>query len=120
MLKSLIAPALIVASLSACAPNYSEGERVGVITKFSNKGLVFKSWEGSLNQGGTKRVSNGDGGYNTVANAVGFNVSDETIIAEVREAANANRVVKLTYSQWFIKPPFIDHSRVITAVDYVD
>lgn len=34
-------------ALTSCS-NYSEGERVGVITKFSNSGKVFKSYEGEL------------------------------------------------------------------------
>lgn len=38
---------LAVFSLTSCA-NYSEGERVGIITKFSNAGKVFKSYEGEL------------------------------------------------------------------------
>lgn len=33
--------------MSSCS-NYSDGERVGIITKFSNSGKVFKSYEGEL------------------------------------------------------------------------
>lgn len=38
---------LSVFLLTSCT-NYSEGERVGIITKFSNSGKVFKSYEGEL------------------------------------------------------------------------
>lgn len=31
---------------------YSEGSRSGLLLKFSNKGYVFKTWEGELNLGG--------------------------------------------------------------------
>ena len=31
---------------------YSEGSRSGMLLKFSNKGYVFKTWEGELNLGG--------------------------------------------------------------------
>lgn len=34
--------------LAGCSRNYSEGERMGIITKFSHKGLIWKSWEGDL------------------------------------------------------------------------
>lgn len=37
--------------LTACMPHYSDGVRSGVISKFSNKGLLIKSWEGTLVQG---------------------------------------------------------------------
>lgn len=39
----------IIVLLSSCTENYSTGERVGMITRFSQKGLVYPSWEGSLN-----------------------------------------------------------------------
>jgi hypothetical protein len=35
--------------MTSCTENYSNGERIGMITKFSQKGLVYSSWEGSLN-----------------------------------------------------------------------
>jgi len=35
--------------LASCSENYSNGERIGVITQFSESGLVWKSWEGHLN-----------------------------------------------------------------------
>lgn len=36
------------AAISA-TENYSEGERIGFLTKFSHKGRFWKSWEGELN-----------------------------------------------------------------------
>jgi hypothetical protein len=35
--------------LMGCSENYSNGERIGLVTKFSEQGLVWKSWEGHLN-----------------------------------------------------------------------
>lgn len=35
--------------LSSCSENYSNGERIGMITQFSKAGLIWKSWEGHLN-----------------------------------------------------------------------
>jgi hypothetical protein len=35
--------------LISCTENYSNGERIGVITQFSETGLIWKSWEGHLN-----------------------------------------------------------------------
>jgi len=40
--------------LTACGRGYSEGERSGVIFKFSSKGLIWKSWEGEMNLGGMR------------------------------------------------------------------
>jgi hypothetical protein len=43
-----IASALLM--LQSCiSENYSNGERIGVVTQFSESGAVWKSWEGHLN-----------------------------------------------------------------------
>lgn len=46
-------------ALTSCTENYSEGERVGIITKFSSKGLIWKSWEGDLKV--APNIANGNG-----------------------------------------------------------
>jgi hypothetical protein len=35
--------------LQSCSENYSNGERIGVITQFSKTGVFWKSYEGHLN-----------------------------------------------------------------------
>lgn len=109
-----------ICTAGGCVPDYSEGERVGVITKFSKKGLLFKSWEGSLNQGGTMQVSNEKGGSSVVPSVVDFNVQDPKIIESIKLAANEGKRVKITYIQWYIKPVSIDNERVITKVEFLD
>lgn len=37
---------------------YSEGSRAGVLMKFSNRGYVFKTFEGELNTGGVGNIGN--------------------------------------------------------------
>ena len=37
---------------------YSEGNRAGVVIKFSKKGYVFKTYEGELNMGGMGNIPN--------------------------------------------------------------
>ena len=103
-------------SLSACAPNYSNGERVGVITKLSHKGIFWKSWEGSMNQGGTKEVSDGNGNVSAVPNAFDFNVEDPAVIEKLKQAAKSGERVEVSYRQWFITPPNINNSYVIVDV----
>ena len=110
----------VTLALSACAPNYSDGTRVGVITKISHKGLIFKSWEGSLNQGGTKNSSDGNGNTTVVANVTDFNVQDSTLLKKIQEAAASGKRVELTYSQWFVSPINIDSFYVIKDVKILD
>lgn len=115
---------LICLLLAGCFPNYSDGSRVGVVTKISHKGLIWKSWEGSINQGGTKEVtqmdSNGGAHSQIVANAQDFNVSDPKVIEQVKEAAKTGKRVELVYRQWLVAPPWIDNDHVIVEVKPAD
>lgn len=45
----LIAIASALLMLTSCSENYSNGERIGVVTQFSKTGVVWKSHEGHLN-----------------------------------------------------------------------
>ena len=64
---------------------YSEGVRTGELIKFSNKGVVFKTYEGELSQG----ISG--------AQIFSFSVLDnqEQVIADLKELEG--HYVKLTY-----------------------
>jgi hypothetical protein len=87
--------------LTSCSENYSNGERIGVITQFSETGLVWKSWEGHLNVTQT--------GMNS---SIPFDFSidndkpDENVIKTLDSAAQNGWKVKLIYHQvagfnWF-------------------
>lgn len=103
-------------SLSACAPDYSEGSRVGVVTKISRKGLFVKSWEGSLNQGGMRSQTDSNGHVSMVPNVLDFNVSDPEVLAKIQEAAKSGKTVELVYKQWFLAPLSIENDHVIIDV----
>jgi len=64
---------------------YSEGVRAGELVKFSNKGVVFKTWEGEISQG--------------VSEAQIFKFSVEDGETKVVEDLNnyQGKLVKLTY-----------------------
>lgn len=50
--KTLLLPtlaALAALSLTSCKENYSNGEKVGNLIEFTNKGVIWNSWEGRLN-----------------------------------------------------------------------
>lgn len=121
MKKIKLAAALAAVLLTtACAPNYSEGDRSGKVLKFSKKGLVVKSWEGVLDQGGFRNETNADGHIMTVPNHIKFNANDPSVIADLKVAADTGKRVVLSYNQWFIAPLTIDSSRVINNVKFTD
>lgn len=93
---------LVMVMLTGCSQNYSNGERVGLVTQFSNTGLWWKSWEGHLNMTQT--------GMNS-SQAFDFSIDndatvDAVVIARLDSAAKFGWKVKLVYHQvqgynWF-------------------
>ena len=78
---------------------YSEGVRTGELIKFSNKGVVFKTYEGELSQG----ISG--------AQIFSFSVldSNEKVISELKELEG--HYVKLTYIERYKTFPWWGDSK---------
>jgi len=74
---------------------YSDGERTGVITKFSHKGLFFKTWEGELNMGGLEV-----GGKGTTWN---FSVDDQSIVEKIQKSQRVGGHWTLKYRQQLLQ-----------------
>jgi hypothetical protein len=99
-MKSLLKLLLVISAitLTSCSENYSNGERIGVITQFSNSGVIFESHEGHLNVTQT--------GMNS---SVPFDFSidndreDPKLIATIDSAAQYGWKVKLVYHETFGK-----------------
>ena len=77
---------------------FSEGDRIGLLRKFSHKGYVFKTWEGELQisavmvpNDGTTSVAGG--------NIWAFSVNDPAVVAEIQKAEVAGKRVKLGYRE---------------------
>lgn len=100
--------------LCACGQNYSNGTRTGVITKLSQKGLIFKSWEGEMLVALPSSVASA-----TQPEKFEFNVSPENV-EKVKAALDSNRRVEIIYREWFMAPVTIDNSHVVLDVKYTD
>jgi len=101
-----LAAVIFIAATNVAGLPYSQGERVGVITKLSNKGLFCKTWEGEMNLGGfrNKTSTDKDGNSTTsvVANIFEFSVTDPEIVTQIQEAMNQGEAVGLMYEQYLI------------------
>ncbi len=90
--------AFIIFAVVAATEDYSEGERIGFITKFSRKGRFWKSWEGELNLTQT--------GMNT-SSLFDFSIDNDnessSVISMIDSAVNNGWKVKLTYHQTYFK-----------------
>ncbi|MDX2286131.1 MAG: hypothetical protein NW241_18325 [Bacteroidia bacterium] len=80
---------------------YSTGSRVGNVTKFSHKGLLFKTWEGQLTMGGLGQGADGD----LTANSWEFSVypGDKEVIQAIDQAQSGGYKVKLHYKEKFFQ-----------------
>jgi len=97
----LITTAFISIVLTSCSENYSNGERIGVITQFSETGLIWKSWEGHLNVTQTGMNSSVPFDF-----SIDNDAPDESVIKTLDSAAQYGWKVKLIYHQvagwnWF-------------------
>lgn len=96
-MKKLFLLFSIAILFTSCTENYSNGERIGMITKFSKKGLVWSSWEGTLNTTQT--------GMNS-ANQFEFSVDNddvEFVGSTLDSAATYGWKVKIKYHEIFGK-----------------
>lgn len=72
----------------------SDGRRVGVLTKFSYKGLFIKSYEGELNMGGIRNKVNSDGNRSVVANVWEFSCSNPLMAEKLENLVGKEVVIK--------------------------
>ena len=88
----------VIYGLISATETYSEGERIGFLTKFSHKGRFFKSWEGELNLTQT--------GMNT-SSLFNFSIDndkeDKNLVSMIDSAVNNGWKVKLIYHQTSFK-----------------
>ena len=92
--------------LSGCF-DYSDGNRVGTVVKFSRKGVFCKTWEGELLVGGLKRVttSSTDGNGNLhssssmALNVMEFTVEDLSLVKPIQDAMESGKPVRVEYNQ---------------------
>lgn len=116
MLVAIVSALLM---LQSCSENYSNGERIGLVTKFSRSGIRYKSWEGELHITQT--------GMNSTMNDFEFSIDndkeDQNVINQIDSAAQHGWKVKLTYHETFGKNWFHNRgstSHYITGVEVLD
>ncbi len=93
--------------------SYGEGYRVGTILKISNKGVIFKTWEGELSQGML------EGNQSAVASGVATRVwyftlsGEKTVIDQINHAIDSNKKVKVFYKEKYVGLPWVGDTRQI-------
>lgn len=94
---------------------YSEGKRGGFVNKLSNKGYVFKTYEGELRIGG---MYEGDGTMNASEWQFSILSSNKDAISQLEEAIKNGNRVSLTYEEKFFKLPWNGETKfLVTKVE---
>lgn len=117
--KWLFAP-LLCYLFTSCTENYSNGERIGLITQFSKTGVFWKSYEGHLNLTQTGMNSSSAAPFNFSLDRDNY---DEQLKNEIDSAATYGWKVKLTYHETFGKNWFENRGETnhfITKVEVLD
>jgi hypothetical protein len=88
----VITPLILISlwTFFALSWSYSEGERAGVLQKFSKKGWLCKTWEGEL------QISSIPGSAPIIWE---FSVRDAAVAARLQEAVSHNGRVVLEYEE---------------------
>lgn len=80
---------------------YSKGERAGTISKLSEKGYVFKTHEGVLNEGGYS------GETGTLQPRYwDFSAKEDSVVNKLRSAMQTGERITLTFHEKFFKFPW--------------
>ena len=104
--------------LTSCKEHFSDGERVGTVTKFSKAGVFWDSWDGHLNITQT--------GMNSAGEPFAFSLDNDrndqdSIINLLSEAQLKGWKIKLLYHQvWGLKNVFQNRGESDYFVDDVE
>lgn len=97
-----------VSTIGICFYNggvpYSEGYREGHIQKFSNKGYIWKTFEGEMATLGFKTRGNAENP--SVSNVFEFTVIDPEICKQI-ETIHTTEPVRMYYKQYWLSPPWM-------------
>jgi hypothetical protein len=114
----LILAFLISLSFTSCTENYSNGERIGLITQFSRTGNFWKSWEGHLNMTQTGMNSSTPFDF-----SIDNDNEPEGLVKTLDSAAQFGWKVKIVYHEtrgmnWFKNRGMTDH--FVTKCEVLD
>lgn len=99
----------ILLGVGAYYASFSEGERTGNLIKFSHKGIIFKTWEGTLDLGIFQGARPSTG---RVENTIWeFSVPSDEIAAKIEAASKQGTRISLKYKEKFFKFPWVGDTK---------
>ena len=101
--------------LVGCSENYSNGSRVGYVTKFSKKGLAIDTWECTLNT--TQTGMNSGAAFECSVDRLN---EDERIISTLDSALKNSLKVMIHYHELYGKNWFSNRGETDYMIDSVE
>lgn len=94
---------------------YSSGNRAGTISKFSERGYVFKTYEGQLMEGGYS----GETG-SLSPRYWDFSTKEDSVVKKIEKALATGERITLVYQEKFVKFPWNgDTEYIVTDVQFL-
>ena len=93
---------------------FSEGSRAGVVTKISERGVIFKTWEGQMSLKTFGAIQS----ENMVSDTYTFSIEkgNMDLVKELQDAALSGERVNLIYKERYMTVPWRGDTKVF-AVD---
>jgi len=89
--------------------NYGKIEQVGYLTNLSERGVIYKTYEGVLQKGVGEQA--------TAENSFKFSTTDAGVIAQLKGLVGSKQRIKLICRQWLIMPyKYGDTDREVRSV----
>lgn len=89
-MKKLLALALIPLMLTGCGSR-GNGDKIGVIVKMAQEGILCQTWEGEIVRGGMA------GGTGVNGQSFHFTVEDQSLVKKLQDAMNDRKEVRIHY-----------------------
>lgn len=119
-MKKFLLLLVMVLSLASCTENYSTGAKVGTVSEFTKKGLVWESWDGILYVTQNGYIKTSEPLYFAFDND---RTDQDSLIKLVELAQEKGYKVKISYHKTFGKNWFGNRGGsdyFVTAVEIVD
>ncbi len=112
---------MVISGLTSCKEHFSDGERVGTVTKFSRAGVFWDSWDGMLNITQTGMNSAGEPFEFSIDNDAENDGKHQKLISILKEAQVKGWKVKIIYHQvWGFKNVFSNRGESDYFVDDIE
>lgn len=87
---------ITISMTTGLCENFGHGSQAGYITSIEKSGIIWKTWEGRIQEGVGEQVN--------VGGILKFSVTDDKVVKELQKISGSKQRVNLIYNSWLIIP----------------